>query len=150
MIMAGDEFLRTQQGNNTPGVRTIRSVGSTGPCGSRMPGSSGRKMIIGLRKAHPVLRRRTFFTGEAGTAAGDLLARDQPRAADFSARSHSLAFALDGRRCDRPNVIDRDIYVAMNAWVGPLDFKIPAAPSCAHGAGLSTPRLLRPTISFGR
>ena len=43
--------------------------------------------------------------------------------------SHSLAFALDGRRSDRPNLVDRDIYVAMNAYAEPLDFKIPAAPS---------------------
>ena len=28
-----------------------------------------------------------------------------------------------------PNLIDRDIYVAMNAYVKPLDFRIPAAPS---------------------
>ena len=45
------------------------------------------------------------------------------------ATSHSLAFALDGRRSDRPNLIDRDIYVAMNAYVSPLDFRIPASPS---------------------
>ena len=43
--------------------------------------------------------------------------------------SHSIAFALDGRRSDRHNLIDRDIYVAMNAYVKPLDFSIPAAPS---------------------
>ena len=41
----------------------------------------------------------------------------------------SLAFALDGRSIDRPGVIDRDLYIAMNAWQEPMVFNIPAAPS---------------------
>ena len=50
----------------------------------------------------------------------------EPAKPDFSYESHSLALALDGRRSDRPNLVDRDIYVAMNAWSEPLGFKIPA------------------------
>ena len=53
----------------------------------------------------------------------------EPAKPDFSPTSQSLAFALDGRRSDRPGVVDRDIYVAMNAHVTAVDFRIPAAPS---------------------
>ena len=48
---------------------------------------------------------------------------------DFSFASRSLAFALDGRRTDRPGIIDRDFYVAMNASHDDLVFKVPASPS---------------------
>ena len=53
----------------------------------------------------------------------------EPSRPDFGPDSHSIAFALDGRRSDRPNFVDRDIYVAMNAYHESLDFRIPAAPS---------------------
>jgi glycogen operon protein len=87
-------------------------------------------MMIGLRLAHPILRRRTFFTGERGGLPPEIVWHGvEPAKPDFSYESRSLAFALDGRRSDRPNVIDRDIYVAMNAYTQPLDFRIPAAPS---------------------
>ncbi len=71
------------------------------------------------------------FHGRARrTAAGDRLARHRAgQARLFVSDSHALALALDGRRSDRPNLVDRDIYVAMNAWSEPLEFKIPAAPS---------------------
>jgi isoamylase len=88
------------------------------------------KMLIAFRKAHPILRRRTFFTGSGAGLPPEILWHGvEPAKPDFSYNSHSLAFALDGRRSDRPNFIDRDIYVAMNAYVNPLDFRIPAAPS---------------------
>ena len=53
----------------------------------------------------------------------------EPAQPDFSPTSQSLAFALDGRYCDRPATLDRDIYVAMNSGNRPLEFKIPASPS---------------------
>jgi glycogen operon protein len=40
-----------------------------------------------------------------------------------------LACALDGRRCDTPHSVHRDIYLALNAYWEPLVFTIPAAPS---------------------
>ncbi|MFI5456959.1 MAG: glycogen debranching protein [Isosphaerales bacterium] len=131
MILAGDEFLNTQHGNNNAWCQD-------NPLGwvdwSSRERNAGFlrfvRMMIALRKAHPVLRRRTFFTGErAGHPPEIVWHGTHPAEPDFSAVSHSLAFALDGRRSDRPNVVDRDIYVAMNAYTEPLDFNIPAAPS---------------------
>ena len=76
------------------------------------------------------MRRRTFFTGErGGHTARDRLAWSRASQARLFFDSRSLACALDGRRSDRPGVVDRDIYVAVNAWPRPLAFTIPAAPS---------------------
>ncbi len=36
---------------------------------------------------------------------------------------------LDGRRIDRPGVIDRDFYMAFNAYWEPLEFQIPSTPT---------------------
>jgi glycogen operon protein len=88
------------------------------------------RLLIALRKAHPVLRRRTFFTGaRAGLPPEIVWHGIEPAKPDFSLESHSLAWALDGRRSDRPNFVDRDLYVAVNAWAQTVSFKIPAAPS---------------------
>jgi glycogen operon protein len=131
MILAGDERLRTQNGNNnawcqdnsttwidwTPKERSLEFLRFT-------------RMMIALRKAHVVLRRRTFFKTERGGLPPEILWHGvQPSQPDFSFDSHAIAFALDGRRCDRPNVVDRDIYVAINGSAALLAFSIPAAPS---------------------
>ncbi len=88
------------------------------------------RQMIALRMRHPALRRRTFFRGGAGHLPPDIVWHGvEPCRPDFSWHSHTLALALDGRFLDRPGVIDRDLYIAMNAWRQPLVFHIPAAPS---------------------
>jgi glycogen operon protein len=131
MILGGDEFLRTQRGNNNAWCQDNR-LGWVDWSLKEKNGGFFRfvRMMIALRKAHPILRRRTFFTGERAGLPPEIVWHGvEPAKPDFDQDSHSLAFALDGRRSDRPNFIDRDIYVAMNAWSEPLEFKIPAAPS---------------------
>jgi glycogen operon protein len=131
MILAGDEFLNTQHGNNNAWCQD----NSTGWVDwlRREPNADFERfvrMIIALRKAHPILRRRTFFSGERAGQPPEIVWHGvEPAQPDFSAESQSLAFALDGRGSDRPGLIDRDIYVAMNAHTEPREFKIPAAPS---------------------
>jgi glycogen operon protein len=131
MIMAGDEFLRTQFGNNNAWCQD-NSVGWVDWSLAERNADFLRftRMIIALRKSHPVLRRRTFFTGGIAGQAPEILWHGAlPARPDFSYDSRALAFALDGRRSDRAGVVDRDIYVAMNATPAPLDFTIPAAPT---------------------
>ncbi len=77
--------------------------------------------MIALRKRHPALRRRSFLWGSDVVWHGVI-----PYKPDFSPWSRSLALALDGRRTGRES--DRDIYMAFNAWVEPLHFRIPPAP----------------------
>ena len=76
MILAGDEFLRTQQRQQqrlVPGQRNL--AGWTGRW--RTTNADFLRFVrelICLRKRHPVLRRRRFFTGEfrkGETRAGD-------------------------------------------------------------------------------
>jgi glycogen operon protein len=131
MILGGDEFLNSQHGNNNAWCQDNPIGWIDWSLRERNAGFLRFvRLMIALRKAHHVLRRRTFFTGERAGLPPEIVWHGvEPAAPDFSARSRSLAFALDGRRSDRPNLIDRDIYVAMNAYWGPLNFRIPAAPS---------------------
>jgi isoamylase len=131
MILGGDELLRTQHGNNNAWCQDNPMSWLEWSLKNRHAGFLRFvKMLIAFRKAHPILRRRTFFRGDRGRLPPEIVWHGvEPAQPDFSHDSHALAFALDGRTSDRPNVIDRDIYVAMNGYVKPLDFRIPAAPS---------------------
>jgi glycogen operon protein len=131
MILGGDEFLRTQNGNNNAWCQD-NSISWVDWTLRERNQDFVRfvRMMIALRKAHPVLTRRTFFTGGGRGQPPEILWHGvEPSRPDFSYRSQALALALDGRRSDRPNLVDRDIYLAMNASSTALDFKIPAAPS---------------------
>jgi len=131
MIMGGDEFLRTQHGNNNAWCQD-NAISWVDWSFRERNADFFRfvQMMIALRRAHPVLRRRTFFSGERGGQPPEILWHGvDPAKPDFGHESHALAFALDGRRSDRADVVDRDIYVAMNAFTQPLDFKIPASPT---------------------
>jgi isoamylase len=122
MLLGGDEFLRTQGGNNNAWCQDNEV--------SWVDWSLAQKNadflrfvreMIALRKRHPTLRRRWFFRG------GDITWHGvQPGQPDFSSWSRSLALVIDGRRTGREP--DRDFYVAFNAWVDPLPFRIPPAP----------------------
>src|SRR5262249_5083620 len=131
MILAGDEFLRTQQGNNNAWCQD-NELGWVDWSLERLNADFLRftRMMIAMRRAHPALRRRTFFARERTGQPPDILWHGvEPSQPDFGPDSHALAFALDGRRTDRPGVMDRDIYVAFNAWRETLAFGIPASPS---------------------
>ena len=131
MILGGDEFLRTQKGNNNAWCQDNEvswvdwSLAEKNADFLRFT-----RMMIALRLRHPVLRRKTFLNTGGTTRPPDILWHGvQPCDPDFSELSHAVAFSLDGRGSDRPGVVDRDLYVAMNAWYEPLTFHIPAAPS---------------------
>jgi isoamylase len=131
MILGGDEFLRTQRGNNNAWCQDNPLSWIDWSLKEKNAGFLRFvRLMIALRKAHPVLRRRTFFTGERGGLPPEIVWHGiEPAKPDFSYESRALAWALDGRRSDRPNFVDRDIYVAVNAWSDALRFNIPAAPT---------------------
>jgi glycogen operon protein len=131
MILAGDEFLRTQGGNNNAWCQDNPTSWVDWTLAQKNEGFLRFvHRMIALRKAHPVFRRRTFFTGGEGGQPPEILWHgEDPVRPDFSPSAQALAFALDGRRCDRPGVVDRDFYVAMNASERAVEFKIPASPS---------------------
>jgi isoamylase len=122
MLLGGDEFLRTQGGNNNAWCQDNETSWVDWSLAEKNAGFLRfvREMIA-LRKRHPALRRRNFIRGTDVIWHGVL-----PNKPDFSSWSRSLALALDGRRTGREP--DRDIYMAFNAWVGTLNFRIPPSP----------------------
>ena len=150
MILGGDEFLRTQQGNNNAWCQD-NPIGWVDWSLQERNADFLRftRLMIAMRQAHPVLRRRTFFSGaRAGQPPEILWHGVEPSRPDFGPDSHALAFALDGRRSDRPNLLDRDIYVAVNAFHEPLGLPHPrrtVGPRLAPGG--RTRHFLRRKIS---
>jgi glycogen operon protein len=131
MLMAGDEFLRTQGGNNNAWCQD-NEIGWVNWDRATRNSDFLRfvREFIQLRKRHAAFRRRNFFHGRGphGQMAPDILWHGtEPNLPDFSAHSHSLAFSLDGSLTSREP--DRDFYVAMNAWRETLSFRVPRSPS---------------------
>jgi glycogen operon protein len=181
MILGGDEFLRTQRGNNNAWCQD-NEISWVNWEFARQNADFLRftKEMIALRKRHPVLRRRKFFKGEirpgsvewqeaglglshdtAGLDGSPLIVETgehspaasaepawsalppfaadihwhgaEPYKPDFGHYSRVLAFSLDGRFPGQDvgtglQPRDNDLYVAMNAWHGPLKFRIPPSP----------------------
>jgi glycogen operon protein len=135
MLLAGDEFLRTQGGNNNAWCQDNATswVDWTLAVKNADFLRFAREMIA-LRKRHPALRREGFFRGPGPhhDLPPDILWHGiEPGQPDFSPSSRSLAVALDGRRTaeDPPGMADCDFYLAFNAWREALPFRIPASPS---------------------
>ena len=86
--------------------------------------------LIALRKLCPAVRRETYLDGGQGGQPPDIVWHGiEPCRPDFSYESRSLAFALDGRRCGCLSGVERDLYIALNAFWEPLNFLIPASPT---------------------
>jgi glycogen operon protein len=131
MLTAGDEFLRTQGGNNNAYCQDNEtswvdwSLAQTNADFLRFV-----RELIALRKRHPALRRRAFFrgAGRKGELRPDVAWHGvEPGRPDFSSGSRALAFTLDGGMSGREP--DRDFYMAFNAWREGLPFRLPPAPS---------------------
>ncbi len=122
MLLAGDEFLRTQGGNNNAWCQDNEVSWVDWSLVEHNAGFLRfvREMIA-LRKRHPALRRRSYLWKNDVIWHGVV-----PNKPDFSPWSRSVALALDGRRTGREP--DRDIYMAFNAWTEALPFRIPPAP----------------------
>ena len=131
MILAGDEFLRTQKGNNNAWCQD----NDISWIDWRLRESNAdfyrfATMLIELRRRHPALRRREFVRGSGpdGCLRPDVIWHGvEPYCPDFAHSSRTLAFCLDGTQTCREN--DRDFYVACNAWVDGVSFRIPRAPN---------------------
>jgi glycogen operon protein len=135
MLLAGDEFLRSQRGNNNAWCQD-NEISWLDWQDRERHGDFWRfvQMLIALRKRHPALRRREFFRGSGaiGHRSPDIIWHGtEPYQPDFGSASRTLAFALDGSRTARlpSGERDCDFYVACNAWIDPLTFRIPHSPT---------------------
>ncbi len=121
MILGGDEFNRTQLGNNNAYCQD----NDISWLDWRLAAQNADllrffRCLVGFRKAHPLLRRLSFI--ENGNGATPSLAwhgvhLHQP---DWSPHSRSLAVTIS-------NTHDH-VHVIANSWIEPLTFELPKLP----------------------
>ena len=130
MILMGDEFCRTQLGNNNAYCQDniLSWVDWT-----RKEKYSDififLKKVVEFRKKHKSLRRRHFFTGTdfLGNGIADVTWHGiKAYVPDWSYSSHTLALMISGDYyTSNETARDNDIYIALNQYDKPLEFEIP-------------------------
>jgi glycogen operon protein len=144
MLLAGDEFGRSQQGNNNAYCQDddISWVqwGAIDGAGEQL--EQVARQLIRLRIDYPVLRRGRFLSGEwiesQGLKAATWLAPSgdemKPEQWDDPA-TRSFGLLLDGRApatsIPRP-AADASVLMLFNAWVDGVEFKLPPHPAGGH------------------
>jgi isoamylase len=128
MLLAGDELLNTQLGNNNAYCQDNDTGWVKWPENAEDPDGmfAFTRRAIALRHAEPALRRERFLTGAADAARG---IRDvtwltpsgtEPSEQDWhNAEARWLAYVLDGGTAKRP------LLIMMNASGAAVDFRIP-------------------------
>jgi glycogen operon protein len=113
MVVAGDEFLHSQGGNNNPYNQDNPTTWlDWGRLAAYADHHQFVRKLLAFRKAHPTLCRSRFW-------------RDDVRwygvgpTTDMGDDSHSLAYALRGASQG-----DCDLYIMINAYHEPLTFAI--------------------------
>jgi isoamylase len=161
MMLAGDEFGRTQQGNNNAWCQDNEIswlAWDHEPAQQQLRAFTRR--AIALRAAHPVFRRSRFFAGaQDGEGLPDvwwfrtdgrrMTQRDWKRG-----DAHSLGVFFNGERIEDTDeradpIVDSSFLVLFNAYHEDVEFKLPslsygrrwtlalstARPELEHGAG---------------
>lgn len=133
MILAGDEFLRTQKGNNNAWCQDNEiSWLNWSLADKHQDFLRFVREVIWLRRRHPALRRSGFFQGAIRDGSGrhDIQWHGfVPFAPDFGKSSRFVACTLDGRLHDRGGEPDRDFYIACSAHHDAVNVCVPRAPS---------------------
>ena len=127
MLLAGDEFGRSQQGNNNAYCQDNELSWLHWPFSVPQPGVAAEfiaaagaladftRELIQLRAAHPVFRRRRFFAGPTGQGGGE-----------------SLTVFLNGGAISEPGsrgepIVDDSFLLMFNAAEHGVEFTIPSA-----------------------
>jgi glycogen operon protein len=141
MLLGGDEFLRTQGGNNNAWCQD--NAISWVDWSARDEGLLAfTRRLLRIRGAHPALRRRKFFSGRPIRGSDTLdvswFRHDGQVMADEdwnNPHTKSLAMFLAGNgldatdRAGRP-VLDDHLLLMMSAWSEDLAFTLPAVAGC--------------------
>ena len=115
MLLAGDEFARTQKGNNNAYCQDNEiSWISWSSLEKNKELWRFTKEMISLRRRHPVLHQRNFV--QENECPGLTWHGVRLHRPDWGYHSHTLAFLLDGRMVSKR---DNDFYVAINAFWEP-------------------------------
>ncbi|MEU3466524.1 glycogen debranching protein GlgX [Streptomyces sp. NPDC006687] len=142
MLVAGDEFGRTQGGNNNAYCQD-NETGWVDWSLLEDPAWSGLfalvRRLVALRRAHPVLRRRAFFSGRAQGADGlrDLAwltpSGTEMTERDWYAPASAVGLYLSGRdipgRDERGRPVTDDSFLALlHSGELPLEWVLPGPP----------------------
>ncbi|MFD4631599.1 glycogen debranching protein GlgX [Streptomyces sp. NPDC058284] len=142
MLAHGDELGRTQRGNNNAYCQDNELSWVDWDLDDEQRELIGfTRRAIGLRAAHPVLRRRRFFRGERPAQAGrplpDLvwLRPDAHEMADDDwgrADAHAVGVFLNGDAIAEPDsqgrpVVDDSFLLLLNSCGDPVVFRLPGA-----------------------
>ncbi len=143
MLLAGDEMGRTQAGNNNAYCQDNEiSWVDWGRAAAEQDLLQFTETLAGLRRDHPVFRRRRFFRGQGPSdEKGDLAwltpAGEQMTDADWGASyANSLGAFLNGDAISEPDprggkVTDAKFLLLFNAHSNPLTFTLPEASYAA-------------------
>jgi glycogen operon protein len=138
MLLAGDEMGRTQGGNNNAYAQDNEVSWLSWELSSRDRGLLElTRQLLEIRRANPVLRRRTFLTGKTiGDGGAKDLSWIRPDGAEMTdedwrdGANHALGMLLHGRATDevdergRP-IFGRTILVLLNGGARSLTFTLP-------------------------
>jgi isoamylase len=136
MLVGGDEFARTQGGNNNAWCQDNEiSWFRWDEADHEM--LEWTKRVIALRQHHPIFRRRDFLLGEeTGSGLPDVWwfrpdGRKMTRRDWERADAHTLGVFLNGQEIparteDGKAVVDDSFLLLFNAFHDPISFKLPA------------------------
>ncbi|GGJ26429.1 glycogen operon protein GlgX homolog [Streptomyces brasiliensis] len=147
MLCHGDELGRTQRGNNNAYCQDNEVSWIDWALTDEQRALAGfTRYVIGLRAAHPVLRRRRFFRGETVTHvdqplpdlvwllpdAREMAGRDWQRA-----DAHSVGVFLNGDAIAERDpygrrVVDDSFLLLLNSYWEPVDFRLPTESYGEH------------------
>jgi isoamylase len=142
MLLAGDEFGRTQQGNNNAycqdnDISWVDWNLAQAEAGATLQTFTAR--LLALRRDLPVLRRNRFLTGAyfesiaASDAAWYTPAGDAMTAAQWEdPQTRSFCLLLDGRAPTSAIAVsaaDASALIVVNGWEDAVPFVLPAAPA---------------------
>ncbi|MFJ2515913.1 glycogen debranching protein GlgX [Streptomyces griseoviridis] len=142
MLCHGDELGRTQGGNNNAYCQDneVSWIDWRAADGHRAL-TDFTRYLIGLRAAHPVLRRRRYFRGDTATHPGQPLpdlvwlapdAREMTEDDWERPDAHSVGVFLNGDAIAEPDprgrpVVDDSFLILLNSYWQPVEFTLPGA-----------------------
>jgi isoamylase len=141
MLLGGDEFGRTQGGNNNAYCldSSVSWFDWSAVDQDLFTFTTG---LVALRRAHPALRRRRYLTGAAADEVSWFTPAGRPMTpADWNdpgARAVTLMIDGDGqpdRDADGRLLLDDNLIVLVNGWWEPLVFTLPPPPPAPDAAG---------------
>jgi glycogen operon protein len=142
LLLAGDEFARTQGGNNNAyGQDNETSWVNWSFLDRHESLRTFTRTLIAFRAAHPVLRGSRFFKGlpAAGDALSDIVwYGPEDRPPDWSA-GRAVACRIDGDRRHTGAATDAaSLFLAFNAGEDPVRFRLPSPSGARWEAAWST------------